>query len=32
MPENGRYNMYRDKQKTNKVPLKFLDAKVLMER
>ena len=32
MPENGRNNIFRDKQTTNKVPLMFLDVKVLAER
>ena len=31
MPENGRNNIFRDKQATNKVPLMFLDIKVLTE-
>ena len=32
MPENGRNKIYRDKQTTNKVPLMFLDVKLLTER
>ena len=30
--ENGRKNIFRDKQTTNKVPLMLLDVKVLPER
>ena len=30
--ENGRKNLFRDKQTTNKVPLMLLDVKVLPER
>ena len=29
---NGRNNIFREKEKTNKVPLMFLDVKVLTER
>ena len=29
MPQNGRKNIFRDKQTKNKVPLMFLDVKVL---
>ena len=32
MPENHRSNIFRDKEKTNKVPLMFLGLKVLTER
>ena len=32
MPENSRKNIFGDKQKTNKVPMMFLDVKVLMKR
>ena len=32
MQENGRKNIFRDKQTRNKVPLMFLDLKVLTER
>ena len=32
MPGKGRKNIFRDKQTTNKVPLMFLDVKVLTER
>ena len=32
MPKNGRKNIFRDKQTTNKVPLIFFDVKVLTER
>ena len=32
MPKNGRTNIFRDKQTRKKVPLTFLDGKVLMER
>ena len=32
MLESGRYNIYRDKQTTNKIPLIFFDVKVLKER
>ena len=32
MPENGRKNVFREKQTTKKVPLMFLDVKVLTER
>ena len=32
MAENGRKNIFKDKQTTHKVPLMFLDVKVLMER
>ena len=32
MRENGRKNMFREKQTTNKLPLMFLDVKVLTER
>ena len=32
MPENGRKNIFRNKEITNKVPLMFLDVKVLTER
>ena len=32
MPENATKNIFREKQTTNKVPLMFLDVKVLMER
>ena len=31
MPENGRQNIFRDKQTTKKVPLIFLDFKVITE-
>ena len=31
MPENDRKNIFRDKQTTNKVPLMFLDVRVLTE-
>ena len=30
--ENGRENIFRDKQTTNNVPLMFLGVKVLTER
>ena len=30
-PENGRKNVFREKQTTKKVPLTFLDVKALME-
>ena len=29
MPENGRKNIFREKETTNKVPLMFLDVKCL---
>ena len=29
IPENGRKNVFRDKQTTNKVAVMFLDVKVL---
>ena len=32
IPENGRKNIFRDKQPTNKVKLIFFDVKVLTER
>ena len=32
MQENGKTNIFRDKKKRNKVPLKFLDVKVVVER
>ena len=32
MLQNGRKNIFRDEEKTKKVPLIFLDIKVLMER
>ena len=32
MPENGRRNVFRDKQTTNKVPMMFLDSNVLTQR
>ena len=32
MQENGRKSMFSDKQTINKVPLMFLDVKVLRER
>ena len=32
MPQNGRKNVFRDKQIKNKVPLLFLHAKLLTER
>ena len=32
MPENGRRKIFRDKQRTSKVPLMFLDVKVVTER
>ena len=32
MSQNGRKNIFRDKHTTNKLPLMFLDAKVLTER
>ena len=32
MAENGRKNIFRDKQTTSKAPLMFLDVKVLTER
>ena len=32
MPEGGRKNIFKDKQTTNKVPVMFLDVKVLRER
>ena len=32
IPENGRKNIFRDKETTNMVPLMFLDVKVLTER
>ena len=32
MPENGRKNIFREKETTNKVPLVFLVFKVLAER
>ena len=31
MPDNCRENIFRDKQTTNKLPLMFLDIKVLSE-
>ena len=31
MPENGRKNIFRDKEKRKKIPLKFLDVDVLSE-
>ena len=31
MPENGRKNIFRDKEKRKKIPLKFLDVDVLLE-
>ena len=31
-PENGTKNIFRDKQTTKKVPLMFLDVKVVKER
>ena len=32
MPENGRKNVFRDKQTRRKVPVMFLDVKVVTER
>ena len=32
MPENGRKNVFRDKLITSKVPVMFLDVKVVTER
>ena len=32
IPENRKKTTFREKQKTNKVPLVFLDVKVLRER
>ena len=32
MPENGKKNIFREKQTTNKMPLMFLDVNVLRER
>ena len=32
MAEKGRKNIFGDKETTNKVPLMFLDVKVLAER
>ena len=32
IPQNDMKNVFRDKQTTNKVPLVFLDVKVLTER
>ena len=32
MPENGRKKIFREKETRNKVPLMFLDIKVLTER
>ena len=32
MPQNGRKNIFRDKQTTKKVPLIFLDVQVVTER
>ena len=32
MPQNGRKNIFRDKQTTKKVPLTFLDVQVVTER
>ena len=32
MPENGRKNVVRDKETINKVPLMFLDVKMLTKR
>ena len=32
MPENGRKNRFRDKQRPNNLPLMFLDVKILTER
>ena len=32
MPENGRKNIFQDKQTTNKAPQTFFDVKVLTER
>ena len=31
LPENGRKNIFTDKQTTNKIPLMLLDINVLME-
>ena len=31
-PENDRWNRFRERQTTKKVPLLFLDAKLLTER
>ena len=32
MADNGRNNIFKDKQTTNQVPLMFLDVKVLSQR
>ena len=32
MPENGRKKIFREKKTRNKVPLMFLDVKVLTEK
>ena len=32
IPESGTKNIFRDKQTTKKVPLMFLDVKVVKER
>ena len=32
MPENGRVNMFREKQTVKQPPLMFLDVKVVTER
>ena len=32
MPQNGRKNIFRDKQTTKKVPLIFLDVQVVTQR
>ena len=32
MPENGRKNIFTDKQTRNKVPLMFLDVQAITER
>ena len=32
VPENGKKNIFRDKETTNKIPLMFLDVNVLTKR
>ena len=32
MQENGRHNIFREKQTINKIPLMFLDVKVVEEK
>ena len=31
MPQNGKKNIFREEETKNKIPLMFLDAKILME-